>query len=80
MNWFTVAGVIIALCAAVAAGALLHWWRRHIVDDDPYPPDKDAGMRAARQRHPANRVTWTCHTCHEALAGPMVEHICGGDA
>ena len=85
MSWFTVAGVIIALCAAVAAGALLHiaaerpgafsdWWRRHIVDDDPYPPDKDAGMRAARQRHPANR---TCHACHEALAGPMVEHICG---
>ncbi len=62
MSWFTVAGVIIALCAAVAAGALLHiaaerpgafsdWWRRHIVDDDPYPPDKDAQMLHGAARH-----------------------------
>lgn len=86
MSWFTVAGVIIALCAAVAAGALLHaaaerpgafadWWRRHIVDDDPYPPDKDAAMRAARQRHPANRVS--CVHCGEQVTGPTAEHICG---
>ncbi len=86
MTWFTLAGLVIALTAAVAAGAVLHaaaerpgafadWWRRHIVDVDPYPPDKDAAMRAARQRHPANRVT--CVHCGEQVTGPTAEHICG---
>ena len=72
---FQLLALAVAFVAVVASAWLLLRWG-HIVDDDPYP-DEDAGMRAARQRHPANRVTWTCHTCHEPLAGPMVEHICG---
>ena len=51
MTWFTLAGLVIALTAAVAA------------------------MRAARQRHPANRVT--CVHCGEQVTGPTAEHICG---
>jgi hypothetical protein len=89
VTWFTLAGLVIALTAAVAAGALLHAAAERpgafartggaatSSTSTPTRPIRTPAMRAARQRHPANRVTWTCHACHEALAGPVVEHICG---
>lgn len=87
MTWFTLAGLVIALTAAVAAGAVLHAAAERpgafartggaatSSTSTPTRPIRTPAMRAARQRHPANRVT--CVHCGEQVTGPTAEHICG---